>query len=155
MDKIEQRLHAHFAHFQETGAAPAPEPSDTVPRISLPADVMRAEPTPTPSSSAGLEETPFAKVNSVASGSPAAQAGLKAGDKIRNFGSVNWMDHENLTKIAQTVQQNEGVSFNQPFLHSIVEGCTAILTDCHREFYRSRSRVPMSLARAQRISACS
>ena len=110
MDKIEQCLHAHFAHLQETGEPAAP--LETVPQSSLPADVMQAEPMPKQSSSSGLEDTPFAKVNSVAPGSPAAEAGLKAEDKIRSFGGINWMNHENLAKIAQTVQQNEGVSFN-------------------------------------------
>lgn len=64
---------------------------------------------PSPAGSAG---PPFARVNSVVSASPADQAGLKAGDTIRGFGSVNWLNHERLTKVAQTVQQNEGVSFS-------------------------------------------
>ena len=54
-------------------------------------------------------ETPFAKVNSVVPGSPADQAGLKAGDTIRSFGDVNWLNHERLSKVAEAVQQNEGV----------------------------------------------
>ncbi|GAB7355172.1 hypothetical protein MBLNU459_g5736t4 [Dothideomycetes sp. NU459] len=53
-------------------------------------------------------EAPFAKVNSVVASSPAAAAGLKAGDKITKFGDVDWMNHEKLARVAQTVQQNEG-----------------------------------------------
>jgi len=53
-------------------------------------------------------EAPFAKVNSVVASSPAAAAGLKAGDRITKFGSVDWMNHEKLSRVAQTVQQNEG-----------------------------------------------
>ena len=54
-------------------------------------------------------ETPFAKVNTVESGSPAHEASLKAGDRIRTFGSANWTNHENLRKVAEVVQRNEGV----------------------------------------------
>ena len=78
-----------------------------------------SNPTPTPSSSQrashssadqGLIDTPFAKVNSVVSGSPADDAGLKAGDRIRRFGNVNWINHERLSKVAEAVQRNQGVS---------------------------------------------
>lgn len=58
----------------------------------------------------GLNETPFAKVNSVVPGSPADDAGLKTGDRIRNFGDINWLNHEKLSKVAETVQKNQGVS---------------------------------------------
>lgn len=59
---------------------------------------------------AGILGTPFARVNSVEPGSPADQAGLKTGDTIRGFGNVHWLNHERLTKVAEAVQQNEGVS---------------------------------------------
>ena len=55
-------------------------------------------------------DTPFAKVNSIVAGSPADHAGLKVGDRIRNFGSVNFMNHEKLSKVAETVQRSQGVS---------------------------------------------
>lgn len=54
-------------------------------------------------------DPPFAKVNSVVPASPADEAGLKAGDKIWKFGSVNWINHEKLSKVADIVQRNEGV----------------------------------------------
>lgn len=73
-----------------------------------------------------LVETPFAKVNSVTDGSPAHQAGLKAGDGIRAFGHVNWMNHENLTKVAEVVQRNEGVRFLLFCkAHMLIAVCTA------------------------------
>lgn len=53
---------------------------------------------------------PFAKVNSVVSGSPAESAGLKAGDLIRNFGYVNHTNHDGLKRVGECVQGNEGVS---------------------------------------------
>ncbi|KAL1957239.1 hypothetical protein VTO42DRAFT_6145 [Malbranchea cinnamomea] len=99
MAKVEEGIHARFASLQEAERARA----DATRQSPVPAEIMEAEP---PSS--GLVEAPFARVNSVAPGSPAAQAGLKTGDKVRNFGGINWMNHENLTKIAQVVQQNEG-----------------------------------------------
>lgn len=55
-------------------------------------------------------DAPFAKVNSVVSGSPAETAGLRAGDEIRNFGYVNHRNHDNLKRVAECVQGNEGVS---------------------------------------------
>ena len=53
---------------------------------------------------------PFAKVNAVVANSPAEAAGLKAGDEIRNFGYVNRQNHDELKKVAECVQGNEGVS---------------------------------------------
>ncbi|KAK3069219.1 putative 26S proteasome regulatory subunit [Teratosphaeriaceae sp. CCFEE 6253] len=55
-------------------------------------------------------EPPFAKVNTVVPNSPADQAGMLAEDKITRFGSVNWMNHERLSKVAQVVQQSENQS---------------------------------------------
>ncbi|KJK64814.1 PDZmetalloprotease [Aspergillus parasiticus SU-1] len=60
------------------------------------------------SSDAVMLGLPFARVNSVAAASPADQAGLKPGDKIRSFGTINWINHERLSKVAESVQQNEG-----------------------------------------------
>jgi 26S proteasome non-ATPase regulatory subunit 9 len=83
MEHLEKGIHAHFASLQNTPDA-----------------------RPTASATPG---TAFAKVNTVVPGSPADQAGLKAGDVIRSFGNVNWLNHERLSKVAETVQQNEGV----------------------------------------------
>jgi 26S proteasome non-ATPase regulatory subunit 9 len=59
---------------------------------------------------AAVIEPPFARVNTVVVGSPAEQAGLQVGDKVTKFGTVNWTNHERLSKVASTVQQNENVS---------------------------------------------
>lgn len=93
MKHLETKLHEHFASLRESGAASTT--SSTVPQNAV--------------ESRPPVETPFAKVNSVADGSPAAQAGLKAGDIVRTFGSVNWVNHERLRKVGEVVQQNEGV----------------------------------------------
>lgn len=92
MDKIEKGLHAHHATIAVSLAA--------VPSLS----------TSTSSSAATqLIEAPFAKVNSVAPGSPAAEAGLQPGDLIKRFGSANALNHLKLSKVAEVVMQSEGV----------------------------------------------
>ncbi|KAL4808214.1 hypothetical protein BDV18DRAFT_134465 [Aspergillus unguis] len=97
MTQIEKGIHSHFAGLQRVGNAPI----NSTTNGSRPSDIRSPNPTTNPS-------TPFAKVNSVMPGSPAAQAGLQAGDIIRSFGSVNWLNHERLSKVAEVVQQNEG-----------------------------------------------
>ena len=79
-------------------AGPPKEETANIP--AGPVTVRQSEP---------VTETPFARVNTVESGSPAHEASLKAGDKIRTFGSANWTNHENLAKVAEVVQRNEGV----------------------------------------------
>jgi 26S proteasome non-ATPase regulatory subunit 9 len=94
MNAIEKHLHDHFANLNEAENTAAPTSSgmgailpDTEPEV--------------------LSET-FAKVNTVAANSPAERAGLKAGDEIRTFGYVNRQNHDNLKKVAECVQGNEG-----------------------------------------------
>lgn len=102
MQYLEKGVHAHFANLQNT-----PDASPITNGTSHPPAAQALPDRSADSSTAS--GTPFAKVNSVVTGSPADQAGLKAGDAIRNFGGVNWLNHERLTKVAETVQQNEGV----------------------------------------------
>ncbi|KAL1988324.1 hypothetical protein VTN96DRAFT_10007 [Rasamsonia emersonii] len=119
MKYLEKGLHAHFEALRQAQGAPTGDPastSTTAPTsTSVPASASASTSTSQPqitqetsTSQAGMVETPFARVNSVASGSPADRAGLKAGDTIRSFGGVNWVNHERLTKIGEVVQQNEG-----------------------------------------------
>ncbi|KXH56496.1 26S proteasome non-ATPase regulatory subunit 9 [Colletotrichum salicis] len=95
MAMVEKQLHEHFASLQE----------EEVPEVPLSgvsntlADHSASRP---------LEE-PFAKVNSVVPGSPAESAGLKPNDQIRVFGYVNGSNHDNLKKVAECVQGNEGL----------------------------------------------
>lgn len=93
MDKIEQALHQHHATMKEQDL------KDT----AMGGVEKQSEPGPPPA-----PETPFAKVNSVEAGSPANEAGLKAGDLIRRFGTAIWSNHERLRKVGEVVQQNSG-----------------------------------------------
>ncbi|KAE8553964.1 hypothetical protein EYB25_002502 [Talaromyces marneffei] len=100
MKYLEKGLHAHFEALQQAQA------SSTTPATAVPTQQQNG----THATQNGITETPFARVNTVAPGSPADQAGLKAGDVIRSFGTVNWVNHERLTKVGEVVQQNEGRS---------------------------------------------
>lgn len=115
MTHLEKGLHDHFARLQSAAGA-------TTNGTSVPSS---APPSATDSSiaDAGTLGTPFARVNSVESGSPAHQAGLKAGDLIRGFGTVHWLNHERLSKVAEAVQQNEGVRLDLPFPFRISNSC--------------------------------
>ena len=97
MSRIEKGLHEHHAAAKANGST-APLPLSNLPQRSL------NEP-PAESS----QRSAFAKVNSVVPGSPAEQSGLKAGDLISRFGHVDKSNHEDLRKVAETVQRNEGV----------------------------------------------
>ena len=92
MTRIEKGLHEHHARMQEATAAASTNPLAAT------------------SSAAPALEAPFAKVNSVAEGSPAASAGLRVGDTITKFGWVDWTNHDKLARLTQVVSQNEGVS---------------------------------------------
>jgi len=96
MNRIEKGLHEHHASMQAAGP-----PKDESAEVSA-APVAEGHSEP-------VIETPFARVNSVESGSPAHEANLKPGDRIRAFGTANWTNHENLRKLAEVVQRNEGV----------------------------------------------
>lgn len=96
MALIEKHLHEHFASLEDEEERPIPSQSDQGPAL-------------TDSASETLD-VPFARVNSVVPGSPADTAGMKAGDLIRNFGYVDRSNHDNLKKVGECVQGNEGVS---------------------------------------------
>ncbi|KAG9627713.1 putative 26S proteasome non-ATPase regulatory subunit 9, partial [Aureobasidium melanogenum] len=109
MARIEKAMHAHWEN-----AAAAPPPVATAQPSTQSAEA-------TPGSRIALE-APFAKVNSVVASSPAAAAGLKPGDKITRFGNVDWMNHDKLSKVAQTVQQSEGVAITVKVIRPAAAG---------------------------------
>ncbi|KIX94857.1 uncharacterized protein Z520_09547 [Fonsecaea multimorphosa CBS 102226] len=108
MDKIEKGLHEHHAKYQA---------SDEY-KNSLNQPQSQPAPSPAPEQTPSVPETPFAKVNSVEPGSPAHEAGLKAGDLIRRFGSAIWSNHERLRKVGEIVSQNLG----RPILVKVSRG---------------------------------
>ena len=103
MSRIETGLHDHHASQQAILAANPPAPS-----TAASSNATQQTATPTAARDRTLVETPFAKVNSVEQGGPADDAGLKAGDWIRRFGDVNWMNHEKLSKVAEVVRRHQG-----------------------------------------------
>lgn len=106
MKYLEKGIHDHFSNLQRAqGDTSSASNTDGSSRIQ--SNLIGNS-----SSEAAMFGPPFAIVNSVAAASPADQAGLKAGDKIRSFGIINWINHERLSKVAELVQQNEGVSLN-------------------------------------------
>jgi len=107
MGRIEKGLHEHHAKYQASEEyKTSSSQSQTEP--------AQAAPQATPA----LPETPFAKVNSVEPGSPANEAGLKAGDLIRRFGDAIWSNHERLRKVGEVVGQNLG----RPILVTVSRG---------------------------------
>ncbi|KAF1943574.1 hypothetical protein EJ02DRAFT_400316 [Clathrospora elynae] len=92
MSRIEKGLHEHHARLAEQANNPAA--SQALAELSAPHTAL---------------EAPFAKVNSVVDGSPAATAGLRTGDTITKFGWVDWTNHERLARVAEAVAQNEGI----------------------------------------------
>ncbi|KAE8138154.1 hypothetical protein BDV38DRAFT_245604 [Aspergillus pseudotamarii] len=102
MKYLEKGIHDHFSTPQRAqGDTSSVSNTDG-------SSGIRSNLTGNSSSEATMLGPPFARVNSVATASPADQARLKAGDKIRSFGTINWINHERLSKVAELVQQNEG-----------------------------------------------
>jgi len=91
MAEIETALHQHHAE-QSASTAPPPPPATSSSSFASAVPVIEAV---------------FAVVNSVAASSPAEQAGLKPGDKIKRFGSVGALNHDKLANVAMEMQRNE------------------------------------------------
>lgn len=84
----------------------------------------------------------FARISEVFSGAPAEMAGLKVDDKITRFGNINWMNHERLSKVAETVQRNEGVSLMSQmvlfFFNSLKSNSKLSLSKCSGQYLVNR-----------------
>ncbi|TKA33134.1 hypothetical protein B0A50_00687 [Salinomyces thailandicus] len=100
MSKLEIAVQEAFA------AGKAPEFAATSSAASR-TPVVQTEIGAAASSSTTAIEPPFARVNTVVSNSPADIAGMQVADKVTKFGTVNWTNHERLSRVAQVVQQNE------------------------------------------------
>jgi 26S proteasome regulatory subunit N4 len=97
MDKLEVAVQEQFAAMAANPQSASQHMSSSIP--SRPA-----------TGSVSATDMPFARVDEVAPNGPAEAAGLRVGDKIVRFGSVNWLNHERLRKVGEVVSQNEGVS---------------------------------------------
>ncbi|KAA8894398.1 26S proteasome non-ATPase regulatory subunit 9 [Sphaerosporella brunnea] len=105
MKRIEAGLYAHHAAL-----AASAQDDTTIPTTATIIAPTAAAPRTTTTSGASAPEdvqTPFAKINSVAPNSPAAEAGLQKGDYIKKFGTVNALNHEKLKKLTELVAANE------------------------------------------------
>lgn len=98
MSRLEVVIQQRFA---DMASEPAPEATSSTPVPIRPSASQSAQAT---------TNTPFAKVNTVVSGSPAADSGLQIGDEVTRFGSATWLNHDKLSKVAEIVAQSEGVS---------------------------------------------
>lgn len=98
MLKCEEGLHAFHALLRDAGP-------ETMAKFQPEATASR----PGRPSGSEISQVPFAKVSTVVPESPADEAGLKIGDRIRSFGDLNWRNHEKLSKIAELVRKSEGV----------------------------------------------
>jgi 26S proteasome non-ATPase regulatory subunit 9 len=118
MKRIEAGLHAHHA----TLATSLPKDSSSSSSSSSAAAITPSSASLPATGSSAPEDirTPFAKINSVAPNSPAAEAGMQRGDYIKKFGSVNALNHDKLKKLTQLVAVNEGVSLSP----SAFRGCS-------------------------------
>lgn len=114
MARIEKAMHAHWENAAATPLPPAPAPVAATQPSGQTTEAARG--------SRVALEAPFAKVNSVVASSPAATAGLKPGDKITRFGDVDWMNHDKLSKVAQTVQQSEGLAITVKVIRPAATG---------------------------------
>lgn len=110
MNVIEKHIHEHFARLAEDGTT-----EDTM--TNGVSTSLNGTSSPALNQVLGV---PFAKVNSVVSGSPADSAGLKAGDEVRNFGYVNHTNHEGLRRVGECVQSSEGVSSHRLSLSKVL-----------------------------------
>jgi 26S proteasome non-ATPase regulatory subunit 9 len=98
MSRLEIVIQKRFAEMASEPAPAVSSSSTTVPLRSS-----------TSQSAQAATNTPFAKVNTVVSGSPAAESGLQIGDQITRFGSATWLNHDKLAKVAEIVAQSQGV----------------------------------------------
>ncbi|XP_026124067.1 26S proteasome non-ATPase regulatory subunit 9 [Carassius auratus] len=98
MVEIEEALHKLHASARVKPEKEETKKEVTEPSVSLPA--------------------PFALLDAVTPGSPAFQAGLRVGDEVIEFGSVNTQNFRNLRDIASVVQHSEGKSLRVGVIRS-------------------------------------
>lgn len=94
MSRIEKGLHVF--HSSQAVSLSFPSTTITSPEPHKPSGLLEAP------------DIPFAEVDLVISESPADIAGLKVGDKVKKFGNVHLLSHDQLSRIADVVRSYEG-----------------------------------------------
>jgi 26S proteasome regulatory subunit N4 len=129
MQQIEQGLLAHHAALREGGGGapmqrqPSAMPQSRVPVTSVaspaapapPAVAVAAPPARVTEVSPALMNGhdalhPFAEIDEVAEGGPAATAGIQPGDKLLTFGGLHAGNHDQLRALARMTQRSIGSS---------------------------------------------
>ncbi|XP_055698209.1 26S proteasome non-ATPase regulatory subunit 9 [Phlebotomus papatasi] len=105
MGQIEQGLEHYFAEQRANGAAGTSSGTSTTTKLANYTEnggisVVSARETPS-------AQTPICKVNLVATGGPAEQAGFRVGDEVIEFGSLNASNFRELTQIADIVKNQQ------------------------------------------------
>lgn len=124
MRKLEAAVHERFAAGNKSAEAES-EPLAAGP---LSASSGGQQQHPSMQSPAAIEP-PFAKVNSVAPNSPAAQAGLQPGDQVSRFGDATFTNHERLGRVSRVVAANENVSLWSPLRTTFSRACPLVLVE--------------------------
>ena len=124
MQRVEAGLHAHYAALRAEGpsgkspaAAPPPRPAAAAQGRVAPTGpgsaavaVGAATGTAAPSAVANDALAPFAAIDEVAEGGPAASAGVAVGDKLVSFGSLNATNHDQFRALGSLTQRSVGSS---------------------------------------------
>lgn len=101
----EARAHASVRPPAATTTTTAPAAAAVV-QPPAPAQMEEDEGESAEAEAAGL--APYALIDQVFNGSPAAEAGVKEGDLLLRFGSVDKGNHENLQAVARVVHDSVG-----------------------------------------------
>ena len=124
MVRLEHGLHALHSQPQAmvsaSAAMPSPAPASVVPPMPPPppasATATGATPPAVATSTAPVPMeviddqplVPFAEIDGVAEGGPAAAAGMAIGDRLLKFGNVHAGNHDGLRALARLTQRSEG-----------------------------------------------
>lgn len=110
IEELVKQIHEEArAHAAVRPPAAAPETPVVQPPAPARMEMVEAEGEAGESAkaeAAGL--APYALIDQVFAGSPAAEAGVEEGDLLLKFGSVDRGNHENFQAVARVVQDSEG-----------------------------------------------
>lgn len=113
IEKLVQEIHQE-AKLKGAFRTPAPAPataassSSTAATAPVPMQVVEEGETQPPTTATPRKHVAFALIDQVFRSSPAEEAGLKEGDLLVEFGSVDAENHANFSAIVQLVQDSVG-----------------------------------------------